>query len=135
MNQYLTLLGLVLSPVSLRDFLGDRGVVDIDTIDIPASLDSLLWHRNSITILPQQDLIAAHVSLPHLPRLAIKGPIFQAIASLPLHAVVFILEFIPELHRDLVVGECEQLLAKAVGLFFLPLVCQEIDDLVSAPDE
>lgn len=62
--------------------------------------------------------------LPHLSVWG-KGPILQAVAPLPLHAVVGILELIPELYGNFVVGKGKELLAQPVVLFPLPLLGQQ----------
>lgn len=41
------------------------------------------------------DVVSAHLSLPHLPVLR-KSPVFETVASLPLHSIVRILIFIPD---------------------------------------
>jgi len=86
-----------------------------------------------LTVL-QNDIVPAHLPLPHSPVLG-EGPVFKAIASLPLQAVTGILILVPKLHGDLVVRESEQLLAQPVVLFLGPFGRQERHDLLAALDE
>jgi hypothetical protein len=78
-------------------------------------------------LLRNLDIIPTHLSLPHL-AISRESPVLKPIAPLPLHSIRAILVLVPELHRDLVVGESEELFAQAVGLFFRPLGCQEVFD-------
>lgn len=79
------------------------------------------WRLTSFVNL---DIIAAHVPLPHFAVLG-EGPVLQAVAPLPLHAVMRILELIPELYSNLVVGKSEEFLAQPVVFLLLPLLGQE----------
>lgn len=72
-------------------------------------------------------VIAGHLTLSHSAIFG-KGPVFQAVAPLPLHPIVAIAVLIPELDGDLVVRESKQFLAKAVVVLLVPLGCQELDD-------
>lgn len=121
--------------MSLCDLLRHTLIVHIDTIDIPSALDAFLGYGHPITIPAQDDVIRTHLSLSHLPRLPVKRPVLETVRALPLHAVVPILVFIPELHGNLVVGEGKQFLAKTVVGFLLPLFREERDDLLGAHEE
>lgn len=57
-----------------------------------------------------------------------KLPTFQPVATLPLHSIVGILIFIPELHCDFVVLEREELLTQLVAVLLAPLPGQEFLD-------
>jgi hypothetical protein len=111
---------------------------DIDSIDIDSIFEPPLFRRD-LNIIP------AHLPLSH-PAILCKRPVFEAIATLPLHSIMFVLVLVPELDCDLVVRESEQFLAQAVlnrhqhyptGLlqkaspircFLLPLRSQELDN-------
>ena len=80
-----------------------------------------------LTRLLDLNIITTHLPLAHLPILC-KRPILQTITPLPLHPIMRILILIPELDRDLVLEEREQLLAKSVVLLFLPFLGQEVFD-------
>lgn len=62
-------------------------------------------------------------------------PILKTITPLPLHSVMCVLVFIPELYCNLVVVKCEQLLPKLVALLLFPLLGQELDDGLGARQE
>ena len=108
-------------------FLADRDVVYIDSVHKPAPL--------AIPVRAKQQIIAAHHTLAHLPRLAVKGPILQAIASLPSHSIIRILVLVPELHRDPIIPKSEQLLAQAIIVLALPLGCEKLDNGVCAGEK
>lgn len=108
-------------------FLTDRDIVYIDSIQKPAPL--------TIPVRAKQQIIAAHHALAHLPRLRIKGPILQAIASLPSHSIIRILVLVPELHRDPIIPKSEQLLAQAIIVLTLPLGCEKLDNGVCAREK
>jgi hypothetical protein len=59
----------------------------------------------TVTIRAEQQVIATHHALTHLPRCSVKGPIFQTVASLPPHAIFGVLELVPELNSDAIIGE------------------------------
>ena len=105
-------------PVLLRDL----HTIHIDTFFEPPS------------ILDDFDIITTHLPLPHHPILR-ERPVLQPITPLPLHAIVRILVLVPELHRNLISAECEELLAQLVVVFFVPLPGQEGDDFVGAGEE
>lgn len=58
----------------------------------------------------------------------IERPVLQPVAPLPLHLVLPVLILIPELHRDLVLPEREQLLAQSIVVLTRPLGREERDD-------
>jgi len=87
----------------------------------------------SLTLL-QHHIVPAHLPLPHGAILG-KRPVLEPVAAFPLHAVTGILVLVPKLHGDLVVGECEQLLAQAIVLLLGPLCRQKCNDLLAALDE
>jgi hypothetical protein len=80
-------------------FLTDRDGIYINSVTKPAPL--------TIPVRAEKQIIAAHHTLAHLPRLTIKGPILQAIASLPSHSIIRILILIPKLNRDPIIPESE----------------------------
>lgn len=122
-------------PMSLSDLLRNALIVNIHAIHEPSSLDAFFRHSNTVTVFSKQDIVSAHVSFSHLPSFTIESPILQTITPLPLHAVILVLIFIPELHSDFVVGKGEKLLAETIRLLLLPLLGQELDDLFSAAEE
>lgn len=63
--------------------------------------------------------------LPHSAVLRVR-PIFEPITALPFHSVMGVLVLIPELYCDLVVGECEELLAETIALLLLPFFRQHV---------
>lgn len=83
------------------------------------------------TRLADLDIITAHLSLAHLAVFR-KRPIFEAVTPLPRHSIMRVLVLIPELDRNLIFGECEQLLSKAVTLLLLPFLRQETLDCGSS---
>lgn len=80
------------------------------------------------------DIIAAHLPLPH-PTIFGESPVFQAVTTLPLHAVVFVLVLIPELHGDTVSREGEKLFTQAIRLLLIPLLGQKVDDGLGPSEE
>lgn len=100
---------------------------NVHLIDIDALLEPPLCLRDL-------DIVATHLALAHAPILG-KGPILQAIAALPLHPVMRVLILVPELHRNFVLREGEQLLAEGVVLFLVPFPGQEFDDVGSPGQE
>ena len=108
-------------------FLTDRDIVYIHSIDKPAPL--------TISVRAEKQIIPTHHALAHLPRLMIESPIFQTIASLPSHAIIRILILIPELNRDPIVPESEQLLAQSIVTFALPFCRQKFDNGVCPREE
>lgn len=84
--------------------------------------------------LRQLDIVTTHLSLPHSSILR-KCPILEAIAALPLHTILCVLVLIPELDRDFVCCECEELFAQTVVLLPLPFLCEQVYDLVVALDK
>lgn len=74
-----------------------------------------------LTCFTNLDIIPTHLPLPHLSILS-KRPIFEAVAALPLHPVVCILELVPKLNGDSIVCKCEELLPQAIRFFFFPLL-------------
>ncbi|KAL4781590.1 hypothetical protein BJX76DRAFT_335189 [Aspergillus varians] len=63
----------------------------------------------TVPVRSKDDIIAAHHPLAHLSCFPVEGPVFKAVAPLPLHGVVDILILVPELDRDTVIGEGEKL--------------------------
>lgn len=55
--------------------------------------------------------------------------------SFPLHAVMRVLVFIPELYCDPVRVKGEELLSQLVALFLIPFLCQEGDYCLGAREE
>lgn len=110
------------SPITLPN----RNILNIHSIDKPPPLP--------IPSNPKHHVIPRHHPLPHL-TLTVKCPIFQTIAPLPLHPVLCILIFVPELHGDAVIGEGEQLFAETVGMLLFPLFGQKFDYGVGACEE
>lgn len=82
--------------------------------------------------LPDGDVVPAHLPLAHQP-VRRERPVLEPVGPPPLARGV--VPLVPELHRDLVVGEGEQLLAQAVALLALPLLRQEGLDGVPARQE
>lgn len=121
--------------MSLCNLLRHTLVVHVDAVDVPSSLDSFLGHGHPVAAPAQDDVVGAHLSLPHLVRVPVKGPVLQTVRPLPLHAVVPVLVLVPELDGDLVVGEGEQLLAKTVVGLLFPLLGEELDDLLGPHEE
>jgi len=80
-----------------------------------------------LTRLLDLNIVTTHLSLAHLPILC-KRPILETITPLPLHPIMRILILVPELDRDLILREREQLLAKSVVLLFLPFLGQKVFD-------
>ena len=99
------------SPMLLRDL----NLIDIHTLPEPPALLSNL------------NIIPTHLPLPHPPVLR-KSPVLESITALPLHPIMRILVLVPELDRDLVTLEGEELLAKPVAVLFIPFPGQKIDD-------
>lgn len=64
-----------------------------------------------------------------------KSPIFKAVTALPFHVVMRILILVPELDRDFIFGEGEELLAEAVALLLLPFLGQKFLDRGSTGNE
>jgi hypothetical protein len=94
-------------------------------------------HVNSIfepTLgLADLDVVTTHLPLAHLAILG-KSPVFETITPHPFSGLG-VLELIPELHRDLVIAECEQLLAEAVFFLYRPFASQKVDDGFSPAEE
>ena len=101
---------------------GNLDCVNIDTVFEPALL------------LTNGNVIPAHLSLPHT-AVFMESPVFKPIATLPLHAIMCILVLVPELDRNLIVGEGKELLAQFVVVFFVPFPGQEVDDGGGAGEE
>lgn len=101
-------------------FLTDRDSIYINSINKPAPL--------TIPVRAEKQIIDAHHTLAHFPRLTIKGLILQAIASLPSHSIIRILILIPRLDRDPIIPEREQLLAETVVVLALPFGRQKLDN-------
>lgn len=80
------------------------------------------------------DIVSTHLPLAHSAILR-ERPVLQPITTLPLHTIVAILVLIPELHRDLVVGESEELFAQAIRLLLVPLPCEKVNDGFAAGEE
>lgn len=108
-------------------FVTDRDIIYIDSVHKPAPL--------TIPVRAKQQIVAAHHSLAHLSRLMIKGPILQAIASLPSHFIIRILVLVPELNRDPIIPKSEQLLAQAIIVLALPFGCEKLDNGVCAGEK
>lgn len=108
-------------------FLTDRDLVYIHPINKPAPLP--------IPVRAEQQIIPTHHTLAHLSRLIIKSPILQTITSLPSHPIICILILIPELNRDPIVPEGEQLLAQSIVALALPFGRQKIDNGIRARKE
>lgn len=100
---------------------------DVDSIHVHPILEPTLFLRDL-------DIIAAHLPLPHSTILR-EGPVFEPVASLPLHPIVLVLVLVPKLHCNPVVCKSEKLLAQTIRLLFLPLGGQEIDDGLGAGQE
>lgn len=100
---------------------------DLDRVHVDAVLEPPL-------LLADLDIVARHLSLTHTAILG-EGPVLKAVAPLPLHLIVGVLILVPELHRDLVFVEREELLAQLVVVLFVPFPGEERYDLVSACDE
>lgn len=96
-------------------------------VDLNAVLEPPLLFSNF-------DIVPTHHPLPH-PAVLRERPIFQAIAALPLHPVLFVLVLIPELNRDPAVLESEKFFAETVVLLLLPLGGQEGDNFIMALEE
>jgi hypothetical protein len=107
--------------------LSNLGLVDIHPFHEPTTF--------AIPIRPQNKIIPRHLTLSHLPRLVVKRPIFQTIASLPFHPIARVLILVPKLHGDAVVSKRKELFAQTVGFFFLPFFVEEGFDLVCALEE
>lgn len=105
-------------------FLTDWDSIYINSVNKPAPL--------TVPVRAEEQVIAAHHALAHLPRLTIKGPILQAIAPLPSHSIIRILILIPKLDRDPIIPESEQLLAQTIVVLALPFGRQKLDDGVCA---
>lgn len=84
--------------------------------------------------LTQKDIIATHLPLSHFTIIR-ERPVFEPIASLPLHLIMSILILIPELHGDLVICKGEQLLSKLIIVFLLPFLGEKLDYLISSLNE
>lgn len=108
-------------------FLTDRDLIYIHPVNKPAPL--------AIPVRAEKQIIPTHHTLAHLPRLTIKSPILQTIASLPSHPIIRILILIPELNRDPIVPKSEKLLAQSIVAFALPFGCQKFDNGVCAREE
>ena len=100
---------------------------DIHLINIHALLEPPLG-------ILDLDVVPTHLPLAHSAILR-KRPILQPITALPLHTIVAILVLIPELHRDLVIGESEELFAQAIRLLLVPLPCEKVNDGFAAGEE
>jgi hypothetical protein len=83
--------------------------------------------------LADLDVVTTHLSLAHLAIFG-KSPVFETITSHPL-ACLGVLEFVPELHGNLVVAKGEQFFAETVFLFGRPFTSQELDNGFSAAEE
>ena len=57
-------------------------------------------------LLGKLKVVSAHLALHHAAVLR-EGPVFETIATLPLHTIVCVLELVPELYSDLIVLESE----------------------------
>jgi len=100
---------------------------DVDSIHINTIFEPPL-------VFGYQNIISAHLPLAHSAVLS-ERPVLKTVTPLPLHAIMRVLILVPELHRDLVIGECEQLLAQAVVLFLLPFLGQEVNNRICAREE
>jgi hypothetical protein len=81
--------------------------------------------RPTLTRFADLNIIPTHLPFSHLSILG-KRPVLEAVTTLPLHAIMCILELVPELHGDLVVRKSEKLLAKAIAFLLLPLFCEKL---------
>lgn len=90
-------------------------------------------HKPPLALL-DHDIVPTHLSLAH-PAILGECPVLQPITPLPLHLIVGVLVFIPELDGNLIGGKSKELFPQTVRLFFGPLCGQEVDDLVGATEE
>jgi hypothetical protein len=104
--------------VSLTDLYG----VDIHPVGKPP-----------ITCLKQY-IISTHHPLHHL-TVRSERPIFQAVTTLPLHSVISVLVFIPELDGNLIILKGKEFFTETVVLLFSPFLGQEADDFLGSEDE
>lgn len=96
-------------------------LANLDYVHVDAILEPALYTNfslrfrihNKVTQRPgtltgfiNLDIVTAHLPLTHL-SVFCESPVFKAIASFPLHAIVGVLELIPELHSDLVLRKGE----------------------------
>lgn len=81
----------------------------------------------SISVLSNVDVVPAHHPFLH-DSIRIKRPMFDPIASFPLHAIKRILILVPKLHSDLVVSEGKKFLTEKVVLLLYPFLLKELDD-------
>jgi hypothetical protein len=79
----------------------------------------------ALTGFANLNIISAHLPLTHLSVFG-ERPILETITPLPLHAIMRVLELVPELHRDLVIRKGKQLFPQTIVLFFLPLLREEV---------
>jgi hypothetical protein len=103
------------------------GLGNVNGIDINAILEPAL-------LLGDLNIISTHLPLAHDSILP-ERPVFESITALPLHAIMGILIFVPELDSDLVLSESEELLAQLVVLLLVPFPGQEFNDGFSAGEK
>lgn len=115
----------------------------MQTVILPETLPVLLRDIDRVHVDPifeptlvigYQDIVTAHLPLTHATVIR-KRPIFEAIASLPLHAIICVLVLVPELHCNLVVSKGEQLLSQLIALLFDPLLGQKPNNSLGATEE
>jgi hypothetical protein len=131
-------------------------LVDGNGVDVHITLEPPLLVRNL-------DVVTTHHPLPHEPVIR-KCPVLEPIGPPPLAVLVvpFIPELHRDLYScvsptdsksadrrgdnsaflyaektrtHLIIRKCKELLSKTISVFLCPLFSQEVDDLISSPDE